>query len=132
MRTFDFDATVITPYPGSPYYDQAVLEEGSSAEDPVWVYTCRNGDRLLQKEVNYSKEADYYKGNPDDGYVSHVWTDALTPHDLVRLRNELESDVRASLGIPFNAAAPAELYEHSMGQMPQHVLRKSHKKPLLA
>lgn len=116
----DFDATVITPYPGSPYYDEA-LPNGEH-----WTYTCKNGDQLHQAEVNYALEADYYKGNPDDGYVSHVWTDSLSAHDLVRLRNELETKVRGKLGIPFHPSAPATLYEHSMGQtvLPPWILRK--------
>jgi radical SAM superfamily enzyme YgiQ (UPF0313 family) len=107
----DFDATVITPYPGSPYYDEArqIADE--------WVYACRNGDRLYQSEVDYSREADYYKGVPG-AYVSHVWTDELSREDLVRRRDQLESRVRERLGIPYNSAAPAKLYEHSMGQSP--------------
>lgn len=122
----DFDASIITPYPGSPYYDQALPIGALRDGKPSWVYTCKNGDRLYQEEVDYSREADYYKGNPDDGYASHVWTDHLAPEDLVRLRNELESDVREKLGIPFNPSRPAILYEHSMGQSPpENILRSS-------
>lgn len=118
IKPSDFDATVITPYPGSPYYDQALpLEESGMNGKPVWVYTVKkNGDRLYQEEVNYALEADYYKGDPDDGYASHVWTDSLLPHELVQLRNDLERDVRHKLNIPFNPSAPSTLYEHSMGQ----------------
>jgi hypothetical protein len=37
----------------------------------------------------------------------------------------LEADVRAKLGIPYNTAAPALRYEHSMGQggIPPSILR---------
>jgi hypothetical protein len=123
VKPSDFDATVITPYPGSPYYDQAVPfnAEGS------WVYCCKNGDALYQQEVNYAEQADYYKGDPNDGYVSHVWTDALSCHDLVQERNALERYVRDKLGIPFNPSRPAQLFEHSMGQtsLPSHILRTS-------
>lgn len=126
VKPSDFDASVITPYPGSPYYDHALPTEALHNGRPAWVYTCKNGDRLYQEEVNYAKEADYYKGDPSDGYTSHVWTDYLAPKDLVRLRNELESEVRRKLGIPFNPSRPATLYEHSMGQSPPaHVLRSS-------
>lgn len=120
VRPSDFDATVITPYPGSPYYDEAV-----ERIDGSWVYTARSGDRLYEEEVNYAEEADYYKGNPDDGYVSHVWTDHLSPRELVDLRNGLESAVRRELNIPFNPARPAQLYEHSMGQtqLPRQILQ---------
>jgi radical SAM superfamily enzyme YgiQ (UPF0313 family) len=121
VRADDFDATIITPYPGSPYYDDAVSHDG------YWTYTARNGDRLHQNEVDYTAEADYYKGRPGDGYVAHVWTDHLAAHDLVRERDKLESDVRARLGIPFNPSAPAIAYEHSMGQtaLPPNILRVS-------
>lgn len=120
----DFDATVITPYPGSPYFDQALPVEGRPG---VYVYACRSGDRLYQEEVNYAQDADYYKGDPEDGYVSHVWTDDLSQEDLVRERNALESGVRAALGVPFNPSRASQAYEHSMGQsvLPQWILRKS-------
>ncbi len=125
VKPFDFDASIITPYPGSPYYDQA-LPFGEANGKPVWVYSCKNGDRLYQEEVDYSREADYYKGDPDDGYASHVWTDYLDAATLVVRRNELEADVRKGLGIPFNQSRPAALYEHSMGQSPpSHILRSS-------
>ncbi len=117
----DFDATVITPYPGSPYYDEAVPD----ADADCFVYSCKNGDRLYQHEVDYTREADYYKGDPADGYVSHVWTDYLSGAQLITLRDRLERDVRALLNIPFNPAAPAMLYEHSMGQtaLPPQILK---------
>jgi len=123
VKPFDFDASIITPYPGSPYYDHAL----ASVDDPlVWVYACKNGDRLYQEEVDYSKEADYYKGDPNDGYSSHVWTDSLSAKALVVRRNELEKHVRMELGIPFNQSHPATLYEHSMGQSPPlHILRST-------
>jgi len=121
VRADDFDATIITPYPGSPYYDDAVSDGGA------WTYTAKNGDRLHQDEVDYTAEADYYKGRPGDGYVAHVWTDHLKAHDLVRERDRLESHVRERLGIPFNPSAPAIAYEHSMGQsaLPPSILRAS-------
>ena len=118
----DFDVTVITPYPGSPYYDDAV-ESGPGA----FTYTCKNGDALHQRELDYSATADYYKGNPDDGYVSHVSTDSLCADDIVRHRDELERSVRAVLRIPFNPGAAAVNYEHSMGQtsFPSRLLKVS-------
>jgi hypothetical protein len=118
----DFDVTIITPYPGSHYYDQALLTDGN-----VWTYTCKNGDQLHQMEVNYAMSAAYYKGDPKDGYVSHVWTNELNPHDLVRLRNALEIDTRQKLNIPFNQSTPSKQYEHSMGQtvLPDWILRSN-------
>lgn len=126
VKPSDFDATVITPYPGSPYYDHAVAVEAPGAGG-TWAYRCKNGDVLYQQEVNYAEEADYYKGDPNDGYVSHVWTDALSPRDLVEERDALEKHVRHELNIPFNLSRPAELFEHSMGQtrLPHNILRST-------
>lgn len=116
VKPSDFDASIITPYPGSPYYDHALPFSVTYGHTPTWVYVCKNGDRLYQEEIDYSKEADYYKGNPDDGYASHVWTDNLSSRVLVARRNELEADVRRELNIPFYQSSPAMVYEHSMGQ----------------
>lgn len=126
VKPFDFDASVITPYPGSPYYDHALPAKALHNGKPAWVYTCKNGDRLYQEEVDYSMEADYYKGDPNDGYSAHIWTDFLSPEALVARRNELEAEVRSELGIPFYQSSPATFYEHSMGQSPpSHILRSS-------
>lgn len=126
VRPSDFDATIITPYPGSPYYDQAERSPQQETDKTVWVYAAKTGDRLYQEEVDYVCEADYYKGDPEDGYVSHVWTDNMDREELVRRRNALEADVRAELGIPFNPRRDALVYEHSMGQSPPlHILRRT-------
>jgi len=118
----DFDVTVITPYPGTPYYDEAVPHP---LLHDVWVYT-RNGDNLYSRNVDYGKVANFYKGNPDGGYESYVFTDHLGPEGIVALRNEVEQDVRKKLNIPYPSSAEAVRYEHSMGQsgLPGHILRQ--------
>ncbi len=123
VKPSDFDVTVITPYAGSPYFDEAV----PTGEPGVYVYQCKNGDRLYQEEVNYELDADYYKGDPEDGYISHVWTPDLSQSDLVRVRNDIESSVRQALGIAFNPRRESQAYEHSMGQtvLPDWILRKN-------
>lgn len=162
VRPDDFDCTIITPYPGSPYYDEAVqatrpagptcaaplFVDGrtdecrrlkghagycaryTQSEDPiatVWTYTApASGDRLHAFELDYMQTADYYKGSPDGGYRSYVFTDYLSPEDLVRERDALEREVRAALSIPFNPGQAAIRYEHSMGQtaqLPASILR---------
>jgi anaerobic magnesium-protoporphyrin IX monomethyl ester cyclase len=117
----DFDITIITPYPGSPYYDDAVERDGK------YIYTYpKTGDRLFMEEVNYFEKADYYKGAPDGGYKSYVWTDTLSSEDLVQARDCMERSVRQALGIKFNPSLPAVRFEHSMGQgLPETILRKS-------
>jgi anaerobic magnesium-protoporphyrin IX monomethyl ester cyclase len=110
----DFDCTVITTYPGTPYYDLAVPH---AIERDVWTYTHpKTGDRLHAREVDYTVCADYYKGDPNGGYRSFVYTDHLSAERLVELRDMVERDVRRTLNIPFNPGAPALRYEHSMGQ----------------
>jgi len=129
MQPPDFDVTIITPYPGSPYYDHA-LPTGETLEGkPTFVYTCKKGfeggepDRLYQVELDYRTEVDYYKGDPNALVISHVWTDHLSPEDVVRHRNRVEGDVRGTLGIPYyKKADPVDCasinFGHSMGQTP--------------
>lgn len=117
----DFDMTIITPYPGSPYYDDAVFDGNA------WVYTYPvTGDKLYAKEVDYFQTADYYKGDPNGGYQSYVWTEMLSSDQLVLERDRLEKEVRQALGIPFNPGAPGIKFEHSMGQgLPQNILKRT-------
>jgi hypothetical protein len=110
----DFDCTIITTYPGTPYYDLSVRHP---SEPDVWTYIHpKTGDRLHSYEIDYTTCADYYKGNPDGGYRSFVFTDYLNSEQIVRLRDAVERDVRRALNIPFNPCASALRYEHSMGQ----------------
>jgi len=124
----DFDVTIITTYPGTPYYDYAVKD----TKPDVWTYTYKEtGDKLYSYEMDYTKVADYYKGNPDGGYKSYVYTDYLTAEKLVQLRDFVERDVRKRLQIPFNPTASAIHYEHSMGQsgtLPPNILKVSNLK----
>ncbi len=122
VKPADFDATVITTYPGTPYFDEAV-----ETKPGVWTYTyAKTGDRLHSLEVDYREVAEYYKGVPGE-YTSYVYTDHLSAKELVKQRDWLEADVRAKLGIPYNTAAPAVRYEHSMGQgvIPANILRST-------
>jgi radical SAM superfamily enzyme YgiQ (UPF0313 family) len=125
-RPVDFDVTIITTYPGTPYYDEAVPHDRL---DDVWTYTyAKTGDRLHSYEVDFTRVAEYYKGNPDGGYHAYVFTDRLSATELVAARDFVERDVRAKLGIPFNPSAPSLRFEHSMGQpgpLPPQILKSS-------
>jgi radical SAM superfamily enzyme YgiQ (UPF0313 family) len=119
VKPEDFDATIITTYPGSPYYDDAVYNK----ERDVWTYTYQ-GDALHQLDVDYEEVAEYYKGDPNGGYQAFVFTDYLTSNELVQERDRVEREVRATLNIPFNPGEPAIRFEHSMGQgLPANILR---------
>ncbi len=116
----DFDATVITTYPGTPYFDEAI-----ETKPGIWTYTYpKTGDQLHSLDVDYREVAEYYKGIPGE-YTAYVYTDSLSSEELVQLRDWLEADVRAKLGIPYNPATPAMRYEHSMGQgrIPSSILK---------
>jgi radical SAM superfamily enzyme YgiQ (UPF0313 family) len=124
----DFDVTIITTYPGTPYYDEAVKMENGKGGENCWVYTYKpTGDRLYAYEVDYTLVSDYYKGRPDGGYKSYVFTDHLSADELVKLRDNVEKDVREKLNIPFNPSGTVIRYEHSMGQfgkdIPPTILR---------
>lgn len=121
----DFDVTIITTYPGTPYYDQAIPHP---TEKNVWIYTYKEtGDRLYSYEVDYMRVADYYKGDPNGGYKSFVYTDTLSAEALVTARDKMERDVRKALNIPFNPGGVMTRFEHSMGQfgLPTSILRTS-------
>lgn len=125
VQPADFDATVITTYPGTPYFDHAL----SHKEKPgVWTYEVpKNGDKLHAIEVDFENTADYYKGRVGE-YSAFVFTEYLQPDDLVKLRDFVETNVRAKLKIPFNQSAAALRYEHTMGQsgpLPKHILKTS-------
>lgn len=123
VKPDDFDASVITTYPGTPYFDWA-----TQSKKDTWTYTYpKTGDRLHAYDVEFTEEAGYYKGRPGE-YQSFVWTDYLTPEQLVKLRDGLEAEVRQRLNIPFNQSAAAIRYEHSMGQsgrLPTNILRST-------
>lgn len=101
----DFDLTVITKYPGTPYWDHALPIGGGT-----YCYTF-NEDRLYSEDVDFLQDAAYYKGRPGD-YKSFVWTDYLSAEKLCELRDEIEHEVRGKLGISY----PTKTNESSMGQ----------------
>jgi len=105
----DFDVTIITVYPGTPYYDDA-----KELTPTVWTYTAANGDRLHMLPVDHFRDVNFYKGIPGN-YQSFVYTDDLSREDLVAARDRVESDVRGRLQIAWPSAPAAVQYEHSMG-----------------
>jgi radical SAM superfamily enzyme YgiQ (UPF0313 family) len=126
----DFDCTIITTYPGTPYYDFAVPHD----RENVWVYTQpQTGDRLYAYDVDFTQVADYYKGDPEGGYKAFVFTDYLSNEQLVALRDEIERKTRQALRIPFNPSRAALRFEHSMGQgLPDFIRRTTRREMPLA
>lgn len=112
----DFDATVITTYPGTPYWDNA------QPFGPHYRYQF-NGDALYMDDVDFTRDAAFYKGHPGE-YKAFVWTDHLLPDQLCTWRDWVESTVREALNIPYPTSAAAVLYEHSVGMnLPSAILR---------
>jgi len=116
----DFDMTCITVYPGTPYFDLAI-----ETKPGVWTFTApKSGDRLHAYDIDFNQIESYYKGIPGE-YTSFVYTDHLSAEEIAVMRDDLESDVRARLGIPFQTGLAAINYEHSMGMgpLPSNILR---------
>lgn len=117
VKPGDFDCTIITAYPGSPYFDKATYVSGD-----VWRFGT-NGDNLYMHDIDYTKTEDFYKGSMD-AYKSYVFTDNVSADELVRLRDQVERQVRYALEIPFYSAAPGARFEASMGMLPGSMYRK--------
>lgn len=118
VKPADFDCTIITAYPGSPYYDRAI-----NVFSDTWAFET-NGDFLYMRDIDYTKIEDFYKGSLE-GYKSYVWTDMLDPEDIVSTRDYIERTVRKELNIPFYQATAATRIEASMGQLPGSIYRES-------
>ncbi|HEX5426644.1 MAG TPA: radical SAM protein [Candidatus Acidoferrales bacterium] len=115
----DFDCTVITLYPGTPYFDNSVQVSAD-----LYKYEFQ-GDALYSQDADFTRDLAYYKGKPGE-YHAFVWTDHLSRERLAYLRDAVEEDVRSKLGIPYPTAAAAINFEHSMGQgLPARILRSS-------
>jgi anaerobic magnesium-protoporphyrin IX monomethyl ester cyclase len=106
----EFDVTIITVFPGTPYFDDA-----RETAPGLWTYTDqRNGDRLYAHHVDHLEDVAFYKGIPGS-YQSYVYTDHLSAVEMVQARDALESEVRGQLHIAYPTAAPALQFDHSMG-----------------
>jgi radical SAM superfamily enzyme YgiQ (UPF0313 family) len=120
----DLDITIITPYPGTAYYDHAVED---TTEKGLWVYTIpENGDKLYNFETDYSHISVFYKGNPENGYNAFTYTDYLSSEELLEQRSKTEKEVREALNLPFNHSRASLQFEHSMGQtgaLPDFIVR---------
>ena len=111
VRPDDFDATVLTVYPGTPIYDEAQ----PTATPGVYNYKAPGtNDMLYSRDVDQFTETPFYKGRPT-AYQSFVWTEHLSAKDLVEARDDLEREVRSALKIPYPVDPVAQQYEHSMG-----------------
>lgn len=120
----DVDWTVITQYPGSPYFDHSEYD----VEKKAWRYTIKVDGQpqvLWSREADFAKDAYYYKGIPGE-YQVYVWTDDLSAERLAELRDSAEAETRSALGLPPITAVTPQTFEHSMGQgLPPSILKTS-------
>jgi anaerobic magnesium-protoporphyrin IX monomethyl ester cyclase len=129
-KNLDFDLTSITAYLGTPYFDEAVRNPELSRKLglDIWTYAFpKTGDRLHQISLDYTQAIANYKGKPGD-YRSYVFTDTLTPEDIVRERDRVEEAVRAEFDIAASQGLAAKRFEHTMGMqegLPGFILRTS-------
>ncbi len=106
----DFDLTVITPYPGTPYFDEA-----TRSADGTYTYRPKSGDALHMQDVDQLTDVAFYKGMPGS-YQAFVWTDDLSRADVVASRDRVEAEVREGLGIAYPMVAAPVAHETTMGQ----------------
>jgi anaerobic magnesium-protoporphyrin IX monomethyl ester cyclase len=78
----DFDINIITPYPGSKIYDDAV--PSTKFKDYKWEYKG-----LYFNKPRYSQEDSYYKGLNKQCHTN-VRTNRLTNNKLKKLRDVIE------------------------------------------
>ena len=90
----EFDVCILTPLPGSPIY------EHPENEGKGLFFDKGDGEILPYKTV------------PGE-YRSKTRTETLSNEDLIRLRDEIDRDVRQALGI--KPVERVNLYDHSMG-----------------
>ena len=79
----DFDCTVITVYPGTPYHDEA-----KEVSPGVYCFET-HGDKLYSQDVDFNKEQAFYKGKPGE-YHAFVWTDFLPGNGSLRCGTKLK------------------------------------------
>jgi len=82
----DFDLNVITPYPGSKIYDDAI--PSNKFEDYSWEY---NG--MFFNKPRYSKEDSFYKGI-DAQSESNIRTNDLTNMQLKVIRDKIDGELK--------------------------------------
>lgn len=85
-----FDLAIFQPYPGSLIYDDSI--PSTRFED--YGYEWRG--QLFLNRFDFSENSSFYKGSHGK-YESSVRTEELSAEDLVRIRDDLEREVKEKL-----------------------------------
>jgi radical SAM superfamily enzyme YgiQ (UPF0313 family) len=134
VKPDDFDVTIVSIYPGTPYYEDSVFHKhemicgegyGPNGKDSIvyydyYEYTSQDGKKLYSKHIDFIKEESNYKCKPGESkYNCHVWTDFMTPKDLVEARNEIEKEFRPNYVVDrrFQALIPNNYPPHHRGPL---------------
>ncbi len=113
---WNFDLTILTPYPGSPIYDSMVRNKGPFAEEYQRVLLNKTGTpELFMKEVNFADEGVGAYKTASGEEVVLIRTPTLTSGKLYELRNGIDKELRQKYGLKSYERAKTDI-EHAMGQ----------------
>ena len=90
-RPDDFDIAMLTPYPGSPIYDDA--KQSTKFKDYRWEYKG-----LYFNKPDYSNQIAFQKGILGQ-YSCYIRTDELSSENFLKLRDDLEKEIKSKLKI---------------------------------
>ncbi|MFH1308570.1 MAG: radical SAM protein [Patescibacteria group bacterium] len=85
-RPKSFDIVILTPYPGSKLYNHSVHSTKFPGYD-------REYKGLYFRTIDFSQKPSFYKGIPGE-YTCQVRTDDLSSDELLRIRDEIETELK--------------------------------------
>lgn len=108
---WNFDVTVLCPYPGSPIYDSLVPNTGRFKEE--FGKVLGRGE-LYVKPIDFGQDPAAYKTATGENPV-YIRTEELSNFDLLRIRNEIDKEVRDKYKLKDFSRSEKDI-THSMGQ----------------
>ncbi|MEK6839709.1 MAG: hypothetical protein AABX72_02105, partial [Nanoarchaeota archaeon] len=110
---WDFDFTILTPYPGSRVYDGLRQNRGKHSDE--FQRVLGEGE-LYVRAIDFARETAPYKTAPGENVV-YVRTEKVSAQDFLELRQEIDDKIRTRYGLQrHDRTDPKKSIEHSMGQ----------------
>ncbi len=110
---WDFDLTILTPYPGSRVYDGLRPNRGKHSDE--FQRVLGEGE-LYVRAIDFARETAPYKTAPGENVV-YVRTEKVSAQDFLELRQEIDDKIRTRYGLQrHDRTDPKKSIEHSMGQ----------------
>ncbi|GAI04722.1 unnamed protein product, partial [marine sediment metagenome] len=81
-----FDVSILAPYPGSIIYNHSQPSIKYKGYTKEW-------KGLYLNNIDYSSQESFAKGKPGE-YSCNVRTDELTANDLIKIRDEMETELK--------------------------------------